>query len=283
MKEGRANLAGLGEIVVRESRAFGGKDPRTGKMVSVAAKRLPMFMVDAAARSYLNQGGRAPAGSFSAALEEASQGAQVVLGALGRLCVVRKPGAEGAGVLVPARSVMSLHPSQTLRRTLAGTRPVAMLEAEVTAWLAKSTEVKVPKGGAKQLAKYLQRELPETRPLVEDDDRETAQAEHEMICERHNVASGKVFAAITVGETAPEDRDHWVLLSKAADPIVARTQGRRRPVVALSGWLRAMTALRELGTLAKDRVLAPADARRVLAHIDAMAPGVAETWDALPY
>jgi nucleoid DNA-binding protein len=271
--KGTARLPGLGELAVREMRAFTGKDPRTGKTVSVPAKRLPSFVADMAARTYVNQGGKAPAGAFAAAVEQAAQGEHVIVGALGRLRVIRKP---GAGDLVPARAVITWRPSQTLRRALAGDRPTAIPQAEVTAWLAKPFDVKVPK----QLVAYLKKELPQTRPLVDD---EVAQAEHEALCDLADEKHGTVFAAITDGETAPEDRDHWALLGKGADPIVIRTQGPRSPEVRLSGWLRAMTALTALGDLAKDRVLSPADARRVLAHVDAMAPGVTDVWDALPY
>jgi nucleoid DNA-binding protein len=272
--KGSARLPGLGELVVRETRAFKGKDPRTGKTVSVPAKRLPSLVIDMAARTYVNQGGRPPTGAFSAAVEQAARGDRVVLGALGRLRVVRKPEAERAGVVVPARAVMSLQWSRTLNRTLAGERPETIPEAAVTTWLATPFDVKVPR----QLATYLKRELPQIG--LSD---ETAQAEHEALCELRDLTSGTVFATISDGETAPEDRDHWAIMSKSADPLVARTQGPRKPEVRLSAWLRATTALTALSDLAKDRVLAPADARRVLAHVDAMAPGVADVWDSLPY
>lgn len=269
--KGKARLPGLGELVVREMRAYTGRDPRAGKTVSVPAKRLPSFVPDMAARAFVNQGGVAPTGAFAAAVEQASSGERVVLGPLGRLRVIRKP---AAGDLVPARAVMTLHWSVTLKRALAGERPTTIPEAEVTAWLGRPFDVKVPK----QLGAYLKRELPQIRP---SDD--VAQAEHEALCELNDERPGTVFAAITDGETPPEDRDHWALVGKAADPLVVRTQGPRSPEVRLSAWLRAMTALRALSDLAKDRVLAPADARRVLAHVDAMAPGVADIWDALPY
>jgi hypothetical protein len=44
-----------------------------------------------------------------------------------------------------------------------------------------------------------------------------------------------------------------------------------------------MQSIDALVELAGDRVLAPADAHRVLAHIDANAPGIARMIDVLPY
>jgi integration host factor subunit beta len=44
-KKGRIEIRGLGSFVVRDYQAYTGRNPKTGKNIKVASKKLPFFKV----------------------------------------------------------------------------------------------------------------------------------------------------------------------------------------------------------------------------------------------
>ena len=273
-------LAGLGEVSIKPYAAYAGRDPRSGKTVEVPAKRRALFRVAAEARAQLDTRGAPARTDFGALVGRAAAGELVVVGALGLLRVVHAWGASGRDpetgtiVEIPSRSVIAFRASRTLEAALDGNRPATIAEKVVTELMAMPVAIAPPARSA--LAR-----MPATWPVIEDLD--SAQAVHEAICEQRGVEPGKVFAAVTEPDADPDSVDLWALVSRDRDPIVVRTRGNRSAELRLSGWLGATQVLARLATLARDRVLAPGDLRRLVARLDAAAPGVVWAWPALPF
>jgi nucleoid DNA-binding protein len=274
-------LAGLGEFTVKEYKAYEGRNPRTGKVVQVPGKQLPFFRLSQPARVRANGDGQRVSGDFGDLLERAIAEETVVLGVLGLLVVRHKPGVTsrdpqtGHLVEVPPRSVVTYCTSNTLKRSLNGARPETIPAGALAELMAMPLAIDPRATTARSLVTALAKDFPEARLLVED--RELAQERHSAVCRQYGLASGEVFASVNDGDD-PDDADWWALVSRDADPLVARTRDRRRPELRLSRWLAATKVMARLVAVAGDRVLAPADLRRLVAHLEASAPGVAWAW-----
>jgi nucleoid DNA-binding protein len=271
-----AALGHLGAIAVREYAAYEGRNPRTGEAVSVPKKRLPFLRVSDAATGQAN-GGVAIDEPLGGELARAIRGEPVVLGALGVMYVRHKPGRVGrdpqtyAEVVIPAQSMITFRASKTLKSALHGERPSEVLAGELEPWFARPMSIEPPKSLAKTVATL------RAVHALEKYERKEAQEAHERYCEENALKSGDVFAA-----TDAED-DYWAVASREADALVWHTRGPRDTGVRVSRWLAAVQAIDALVDLAGDRVIAPAQMRRVLARLEEIAPGVARTIDELPY
>lgn len=119
-----AEIPDLGEIMIREYKAYEGRNPRTGETVSVPRKRLPFFMTNAALREHFNGGGRAPTTPWVAAMVADMTSNPVVFGRVGVFGVVRKEEAAardpstGSEVVIPQRTIVTFRPSRQLKRRL---------------------------------------------------------------------------------------------------------------------------------------------------------------------
>jgi hypothetical protein len=217
------------------------------------------------------------AGPYATAIAAAMRGEVVVLGRLGFLRVQPRPSEPGM------QATLIFRPSRTIERMLGGVPSSALDEHALAAWLARPLELEVASVNAVKLASSLARECPLAQPLLDEVERSYAQKTHVEICRGRGLPPGVVFASITDADVEPEDQDHWALIFSGPDPSVIRTQGDRGREVRLSHWLGAIRALTALDELAGERVLSPHDLRRVVAHLDAYAPGVAYVWDDFPY
>lgn len=130
-----AEIPDLGSFVVREYKAYEGRNPRTGETVSVPAKRLPFFKVSAELRSYANGDGKAPATPWVAKMVGEMDGKTVLFGRVGAFRVVRKAEATaddprtGSQIVIPERAVVTFQPSIQLKHRLNDQREPRVVDA----------------------------------------------------------------------------------------------------------------------------------------------------------
>lgn len=263
-----ARIPELGSFVVREYKAYEGRNPRTAERVYLPRKRLPFFKVDSATRDYLNSRGKAPSTAWVAGLlDELRGGRSVVFGRLGGFLLRTKPSVldrdpqTGRTIEIPARSVLNFFPSRQLKRTLNGDPAAPLVEsAMIDALLAKLVG-ESPRTLAEFDAAFAKLGLDyKATGLVEPSSRELDDS-----------------GVIVIGTNEDGDPSWYFDGTSVLGPDNDEEEQQK---FAVDRWAADMLIVAAVRTVARDAVLQTRDAERVLARLGSDTPF---TLSELPY